>query len=168
MTYTCSKCGEEHEEWPALIFPAPDFYTTLSEEEKQNTSLTPDTCIIQHGEQIDRFIRCVMVQKVNEHCQDLEYGLWVSLSEKNFVDYVDNFYNQHHKAQYFGWLSNWMPEYAEFIWVKMHITVDNSDNQRPKAFVQIVNDPDIPLVRDYFQGISKEAAKARIAKLAGD
>jgi hypothetical protein len=165
MTYFCSHCNTEHEDWPALIFNAPDFYTQLSEEEKEQALLTPDLCVIQHGGQTDRFIRCVMHQKVNEHCRDLEYGLWVSLSEKNYNEYVEHFYKEEYQAQYFGWLSNWLPGYGEFAWVKMHIAVDNTDNQRPKAFVQVVNDPDIPLVRDYFQGISLEAAQARVESI---
>ena len=167
MTYTCSKCGEEHEGWPALTFKAPDFYVQLGKEEREKAYFTPDLCVVQHGDQTDRFIRCVMHQKVNEHCQDLEYGLWVSVSEKSYEDYVKNFNNASHKTQYFGWLSNWFPEYEKFVWIKMHIAVDNANNQRPKAFVQIVNDPGIPLVRDYFQGISKEAAQARMDRLSG-
>ena len=167
MTYFCENCNEEHDGWPALTFKAPDFYVQLNEEDRKNARLTPDLCVIKHGEQTDRFIRCVFFQKVNEHCQDLEYGIWVSLSEKSFNDYVEHFDDPDHKVQYFGWLSNWFPEYKDFVWVKMHIAVNNEDNQRPKAFVQVVNDPDIPMVRDYFQGISLEAAQARVDKLAG-
>ncbi len=167
MTYFCPQCNSMHERWPALIFEAPDFYTQLSPEEKKSATLTPDLCVIPHGDQTDRFIRCVMHQKVNDHCQDLEYELWVSVSEKNFQDFVDHLGDPLYKIQYFGWLSNKLPEYDQFHWVKMHIAVDKVDRQRPKAFVQVVNDPEIPLVRDYFQGISLEAARARLDKLTG-
>ena len=167
MTYFCENCQEEHEGWPALTFKAPDFYAQLNEEEKKKAKLSPDLCIIEREGQTDRFIRCVFHQKVNEHCQDLEYGIWVSVNKKNFNDYVVHFDDPNHKGQYFGWLSSWFPEYGEFVWVKMHIAVNNENNQRPKAFVQVVNDPDIPLVRDFFQGISKEAAQARVNRLTG-
>ena len=168
MTYFCPYCSTYHEDWPALTFKAPDFYLQMSLVERQKATLTEDLCVIQHGEQTDRFIRCVMHQKVNGYCQDLEYGLWVSVNEKSYRDYVGNLHDESHKAQYFGWLSNWFPEYGEFVWVKMHIAVDNTNNQQPsKAFVQVVNDPDIPLVRDYFQGISLEAARARVDRLLG-
>ena len=49
--------------------------------------------------------------KENDHCEDLEYGLWVSLSEKSFEDYSANFINEHHEANYFGWVSNDIAEY---------------------------------------------------------
>lgn len=162
MEYICPKCGEEHESWPILTFKTPDFYAQLSEQEKKDASLSSDLCVIHHNDQTDRFIRCIMVQKVNTHCQDLEYGLWVSVSEKSYQDYIENVDNETHKVQYFGWLSNWITEYGKFVWIKMHIAIDNTNTQPPKAFVQIVNDPDIPFVRDYFQGIPKEAAQARV------
>lgn len=165
MTYFCETCNQEHESWPALTFNAPDFYVQLNEEEKRDAVLSPDLCVVQKDGETYCFIRCVMFQKVNEHCQDLEYGLWVSVSGKSYKDYVQHFDNENHQVQYFGWLSNWLPEYEKFVWVKMHIAVNNANNQRPRAFVQIVNDPDIPLVRDYFQGISKAGAQARVDKL---
>lgn len=49
--------------------------------------------------------------KVNDHSEDLEYGLWVSVSQKSFQDYSGNFQNPNHEAKYFGWLSNDIPEY---------------------------------------------------------
>jgi hypothetical protein len=83
--YTCSNCGKEHEEWPALTYISSTNYDTLSEEDKQNIAeLTSNFCIITHPDQTDRFIRCTLTQKLIDHCEDLEYGLWVSLSEKEF------------------------------------------------------------------------------------
>ncbi|MEZ4953267.1 MAG: DUF2199 domain-containing protein [Saprospiraceae bacterium] len=102
MTYFCSHCNTEHEDWPALIFNAPDFYIQLSEEEKEHALLTSDLCVIQHGGQTDRFIRCVMHQKVNEHCRDLEYGSGVSLSEKNYNEYVEHFTRKNTKPNISG------------------------------------------------------------------
>ena len=43
--------------------------------------------------------------------KDLEYGLWVSLSEKSFNDYSENFNNENHEAKYFDWLCNDLPDY---------------------------------------------------------
>jgi hypothetical protein len=59
----------------------------------------------------DRFIRCTLTQKLIDHCEDLEYALWVSLSEKGFNDYFENFNNENHEAKYFGWLCNHLPDY---------------------------------------------------------
>jgi len=66
---------------------------------------------MEYPDQTDRFIRCVLFQKINDCCENLEYGLWVSLSEKSFDDYYENYNNENHETQYFGWLSNSIPDY---------------------------------------------------------
>jgi hypothetical protein len=92
IKYICSSCGQEHEEWPALTFRSPLPYDVLSEEEKQTIAeIDSDFCVITHSDQTDRFIRCVLNQKVNDYCENLQYGLWVSLSEKSFDDINPNF-----------------------------------------------------------------------------
>lgn len=88
IKYTCSCCGKEHEEWPALGYTSPTNYEVLSEEEKEIIAeLSSDFCTIRRPDQIDNFIRVTLTFKVIDHCQDLEYGLWVSLSDKSFQDY---------------------------------------------------------------------------------
>jgi hypothetical protein len=111
IKYTCSNCGKEHEEWPALTYTSPTNYDTLSEDKQNIAELTSDFCVITHPDQTDRFIRCTLTQKLIDHCEDLEYGLWVSLSEKSFNDYSENFDNESHEAKYFGWLCNDSPDY---------------------------------------------------------
>ncbi|WP_205943520.1 DUF2199 domain-containing protein [Pedobacter polaris] len=107
IKYICSCCGKEHEEWPALVYISPTNYNILSDTDKAiKGELDTDFCIITHSEQTDRFIRCTLTQKVNDHCENLEYGLWVSLSDKSFQDYSDNYNNENHETKYFGWLSN--------------------------------------------------------------
>src|SRR5436190_20167554 len=104
--YICSCCGQEHEDWPTLAYSSPTHYERLTDEEKENIAeLSSDFCIIRNTEQTDRFIRCTLSQKVIDHCENLDYGLWVSLSEKSFQDYSDNFKNENHVTSYFGWLS---------------------------------------------------------------
>ena len=97
IKYTCSCCGKEHEEWPALVYISPTNYDTLSEDDKKNIGkLDTDFCVITHSDQTDRFVRCTLTQKVIDHCEDLEYGLWVSLSDESFQNYSDNFNNKNH------------------------------------------------------------------------
>jgi hypothetical protein len=160
MKYTCSSCGKEHEAWPALAFHAPDAYHVLSVAEKESmANIDSDFCIIYHADQTDRFIRCTLTQQVNDHCEDLEYGLWVSLSEKSFNDYTENYQNENHETSYFGWLCNDIPEY-EF---NQHIPTTvftRTGNQRPEIVPH--EHVDHPFVKDYYQGISKEEAEKRI------
>ena len=111
-TFKCVECGPVHSDWPALGFTSPAYYHGLTDDLKETIGkLTTDFCEIHHEDQIDRFIRVRLIQKVNDACEDLDYGLWVSLSEKNFLDYKTNFTNENHETGYFGWLCSRIPEY---------------------------------------------------------
>lgn len=160
MKYICECCGKEYEEWPALAFSSPLHYNTLSGEDKKTIGeLNSDFCSIHHPDQTDRFIRGVLFQKVNYHCENLQYGLWVSFSEKSFQDYKDNFENKEHEASYFGWLCNDIPGYnfEESIPTSVHT---QKDGDRPEIVPH--KDFDHPFVRDYYNGISKEEAENRM------
>jgi hypothetical protein len=160
MNYKCNICGNEHDEWPALTFISPANYDSLSEEDKQTiASLDSDFCIIKHPEQTDKFIRCTLTQKVNDHCEDLEYGLWVSLSEKSFQDYLDNYDRKDYETKYFGWLCNTIPDY-DFSKSIPTTVFTRLAGQRPEIVPH--EDFDHPFVRDYYEGITKEEAERRI------
>src|SRR4051812_22162386 len=105
MKYKCSNCGQEHVEWPALTFSSPAQYNELTDEEKKTIAfLDNDFCVIKYSDQTDHFIRCTLTLKVIDHCENLEYGVWVSLKEESYNDYLTNFKNEEHITQYFGWL----------------------------------------------------------------
>jgi hypothetical protein len=83
IKYTCECCGDIHENWPALTFISPDNYDFLSADDKKNIAeLKSDTCIINHPNQTDRFIRCTLKQLVNDHCEGLEWSLGFFKREK--------------------------------------------------------------------------------------
>jgi hypothetical protein len=164
-TFICECCGKEIESWPALTYSSPSFYNGLSEQKKTDIAeLSEDFCTIRHPEQTDRFIRCTLTQKVIDHCEDLEYGLWVSLSEKSFQDYSDNFNNEDHEADYFGWLCNYLPQYTFETSVPTRV-ICQPGGQRP----EIIPNPefDHPFVKDYYAGITKEEAERRILTMMG-
>ncbi|WP_286911813.1 DUF2199 domain-containing protein [Flavobacterium sp. UBA4197] len=160
IKYTCECCGKSHESWPALTFISPDNYNCLPQQDKDNIAeLKSDTCIINYPDQIDRFIRCILIQTVTDHCEDLDYGLWVSLSDKSFQDYMENFDDQNHETQYFGWLCNNIPgyEFSESIPTTVYT---KKGNQRPEIVPH--KNFDHPFVRDYYNGITKKEAERRI------
>lgn len=161
MKYTCSCCGKEHEDWPALTYDSPSNYHSLSEEEQQAIGqLDQDFCVITYPDQVDRFIRCTLSQPVIDYCETLEYGLWVSLSEKSFQDYSENFKNENHETQYFGWLCSNVPGY-DFSSQSVPTTViTRLNNQRP--YIVPHADFDHPFVHDYYNGITKAEAERRI------
>ena len=163
IKYKCASCGKFHEEWPALVYISPTDYDTLSQDEKQNIGkLDTDFCVITHSDQKDRFIRCILTQKVIDHCEDLEYGLWVSLSEKSFQDYSDNFNNENHETKYFGWLCNDLPNYdfSESIPTTVFTRIGNI---RPEIIPH--DDFNHPFVKDYYNGITKLEAEKRIKEM---
>jgi hypothetical protein len=160
IKYTCTCCGKEHFKFPALAFISPDNYNTLSPGSKKTTAkINSDFCIIYHPDQTDRFIRCVLTQRVIDHCENLEYGLWVSLSEKSFDDYAANFNNENHETSYFAWLCNDIPGY-EFEESIPTTIFTRPGNQRPEIVPH--DDYDHPFVKDYYHGISKAEAEKRI------
>lgn len=160
--FKCEICGEIHNDYPALTYPYPDSYYWLSEEEKKkfNASLESDFCTIEYPDQTDRFIRVVLKQKIIDSELTLDYGLWVSLSEKSYDDYFSNFKNENYENnQYFGWLDSIIPEYnfSERIPTNVYTKLGN---ERPEIFPH--SDFDHPFVKDYYQGITKEEAEKRI------
>ncbi|MEO8532898.1 MAG: DUF2199 domain-containing protein [Flavobacterium sp.] len=161
--FTCECCGEQHEGWPALTYISPNNYSWLSDEEKEAIAvIDEDFCVIKYPDEVGRFIRCVLIQKVNDHCEDLEYGLWVSLSEKSFEDYLANFDNEDHETQYFGWLSNEINEY-EFSASIPTTVVTQKGNNRPVIFPH--ENFDHPFVKDFYEGITKTEAENRIQNM---
>lgn len=159
--YTCSNCGQIHDEWPALVFDAPTSYHVLPENMKEEIGeLTSDFCMVRHPEQTDRFIRGTLTIKVNDYCEDLEYGLWVSLSEKSFENYAANFGHEHHEAKYFGWLSNNIAEYEIPEGCIPTTVFIRKDGLRPEIVPH--ENFDHRLVRDYYEGITKAEAEKRI------
>jgi len=164
IKYICDCCGKEHESWPAITYNSPSSYSNLSQEEKEEIAvIDQDFCVIKYADDhIDRFIRVVFIQKVNDHCENLEYGFWVSLSETSFKDYLENFDNENHETQYFGWLSNYIPQY-QFSNSIPTTVVTKSGNDRPEIFPH--NDFDHPFVKDFYNGITKEEAEKRIREI---
>lgn len=165
-TFKCSCCGEMHNSWPALTFKSPDPYLALPEEDKETlTEKNADFCIIRHAEQTEYYIRCVLRQKINNSCQNLDYGVWVSLSERSFNDYYQNYDNPDHQATYFGWLCNdiWGYEFNDSIPADV---ITQSEGKRPEV---IPHDAcDHAFVRDYYQGISVGEAERRIREMVGE
>ncbi|MDA6068921.1 DUF2199 domain-containing protein [Flavobacterium sp. AC] len=164
IKFICDCCGKEHESWPAITYNSPYSYSNLSPQEKEEIAvIDQDFCVVKYADNdIDRFIRVVLVQKVKDHCENLEYGFWVSLSEKSFDDYLENFDNENHETQYFGWLSSYIPEY-EFPESITTTVITKTGNDRPEIFPH--KDSEHPFVKDYYDGITKEEAQKRIKSM---
>ena len=161
--FKCSKCGKIHSDWPALAFKAPANYDFLSKHEKSELGkLDSDFCEIHYEDQVDRFIRVTLNLKVIDTCENLDYGLWVSLSEKSYSDYKANFDNDKHETVYFGWLCSNIPEYGDTISIPCDV-MTNTGNNRPEIFPH--KDFDHAFVKDFYDGITKLEAEKRINEM---
>ena len=164
--FKCAECGEIHEGWPALGFWSPDHYMEVPEGERDDrTELSDDFCIIKNGDETYRFIRVTLTQKVVDGKEDLDYGLWVSLSEKSYNDYEANYDNTEHEVGYFGWLCNWIPGYESTLSIPVDVYT-RTGNQRP----YIVPHPDHAhqFVKDYADGITSHEAQRRVDEMLGN
>src|SRR3569833_885035 len=157
--FICNTCGQIHSEWPALAYKAPIHYNILTDEDKQGMAeLDEDICIIRHAGQTDRFIRCVLKQKDIGQCKALEYGLWLSLSEKSYTAYKQRF-GKNNAEQYFGWLCNYLPDYTFTQNIPATIVV-KPGGLRPEIIPH--EDVEDPFVHDYYNGITRAEAEKRI------
>ncbi|KUJ55106.1 DUF2199 domain-containing protein [Chryseobacterium aquaticum] len=159
MKYICKCCGEEKEDWPAIAYNSPYPYMNLSDEELENSELTSNLCIIRYSDETCYFIRVVLVQEVNDDCQDLEYGVWVSLSEKSFNEYVENYNNKSFESGCFGWFANYLPDYEFDEPIPTDVVINNNIG-RPFIFPHESHEH--LFVSDFYNGITKKEAEKRI------
>jgi hypothetical protein len=158
--YRCSRCGKEHDEVPALSFIYPYHYDILSNEAKnENAEISDDFCIIYHSEQTDFFIRTVLTIQIIDYCESLDYGIWVSLSEKSFKDYQEKFKQETNEPVYFGMVCNEIRDYDEST-LGLHVNVRvRNGGIRPEI---IPHQAEHQLIKDWENGISFEDALERI------
>ncbi len=161
--FKCPQCGKAHDELPAIGFNEPYYYSILSEPNKTiQTELSSDFCIIKHPEQTDRFIRTYLRIHVNDACENLDYGVWVSVSEKTFNEYESEFKNNTEGKTYFGRIANEIEDYEEST-LGLHVNIETrSGGIRPEI---IPHESNHVLIKEWEQGISFKEAKKRIDRL---
>jgi hypothetical protein len=160
MAYRCSVCGEVHHDRPAYAFISPDYYHLLSQDEQVSMAkLSEDWCVIEHDTQSDYFVRAILRLPIHDTDDTFEYGVWVSLSEKNFVYYMDNFNEDIEGTTFFGYLCNQIPGYENTLLIKTNV-VCGGKGQRPEVFLH-KDQGDHLFVNDFFYGITPEEADRR-------
>ena len=103
VSYTCSCCGEVHDDLPDISFDMPGYAADVPEEEQEDrVKLDEDLCVVD-GEYY--FIRAVLKIPIHDNDEDLGFGVWVSHKKENFETYLNN-YDTSEIGPFFGWLSN--------------------------------------------------------------
>jgi hypothetical protein len=150
--FECSICGEMHEGAPSVAFGAPDDYLVIPENERGCDSwLSSDFCVVEGR---DRYIRCTLEFPIHDYHEGFLWGVWISVSEKNFEDYRAHFSDDGYQARYVGWLGNRLPGYRDTREV-IGAALLRGDGQRPAIELE---PSDHPLVVDFANGISWERA----------
>jgi hypothetical protein len=157
IVYRCTQCEKVHEGLPAIAYDAPLAYSELSEDDRiDKAMLTDDLCGID-GEHW--FVRAVLEIPVIGHAENLEWGVWGSLSEANFRRYRETFddEDQSKLGPMFSWFSSRLAGYPDTLNLRCHI-VPRDGRQRP--LVEFHPDDHHALILDQRHGISLERAIA--------
>lgn len=151
--WTCKCCGEVRTGLPMdLAFSEPGGWNQLTEDEKTQSHLDHDFCLIRYADgTIDRFIRAVLPIPVPELEGEFCFGVWVSVSEKSWDIYSKGFDDGVYDDEVcFGYLMHDLPDFPD-TWL-MHVDVEfQPGTERPLVFV---HESDHPLVDAQANGVS--------------
>jgi hypothetical protein len=150
FSFVCSCCDKVHEGSPSFGFRAPDPYLMQSEEIQKAGHLGTDLCRYEDEDGMHYFVRACLEIPIYGIEQPFMWGVWVSLSEKNYERYVDTYDNPDTSDEYFGWFCNLLPYYPRTLSLKTTVH-PRSGNTRPYVALE---ETDHPLFIDFHEGIS--------------
>lgn len=154
--YTCTICGKRHDELPMdFAFNAPHYWNeALAEKHPDKYHLSSDRCIVDKN---DYFIRGVIEIPIIDSKKNFHYGVWVSLSEKNFRRYNEVYGTKKELEEepYFGWLSNQILGYPNTLEIKTLVHLQGN-SLRPKIELDHTNPH--PLCQEQHSGITMHRA----------
>lgn len=152
FAFRCRSCGEVHEGIPSFGWDYPVQYLEVPEHDRRRRChLTSDTCVID-GQFF--FVRgCLEVPVVGQH-EPMSWGVWTSLSEKNFLHFEELFDepNRASHGPFFGWLSAHIWIYPDTVNLKAAVHL-RDDGIRPHVDLEPT---DHPLAVEQRQGITVE------------
>jgi len=157
MSYVCVVCGQEHDGLPALAFHRPDHWLALSAEQQAQGKCDNDLCMTPDG---NFFVRGVLeIPIVDGPEPNIEFGVWTTLSEASFGQYVTSFsdLDQSKLGTLFGWFANEMRnEFAGSTNLKCNV---RPQDNRQRPLIEIQQPSDHPLAIAQRDGITFEHAQ---------
>jgi hypothetical protein len=150
--YTCTCCGDHHDELPLnFSTTAPDVWDP-SFEDDSDSMLSADQCVIK-GEHF--FVKGLIEIPVIGSPDVFSWGVWVSLSKANFARTVDLWESAGREAEppYFGWLTTELPVYSPST-----VNLKTNTHTRPvgqRPFIEL-EPTDHPLAVEQREGISQD------------
>jgi hypothetical protein len=155
--FKCNSCGEVHRGMPSFGAKAPLSYYAVPESDRDiRCALGSDDCVIDEE---DFFVRGCIEIPVHGESEPLSWGVWVSLSESSFKQWLEAFHmtKRSHIGPFFGWLNAWLKPYPETMNLKTRVHL-RDDGIRP--FIEL-EPTDHPLALEQRQGIDT----ARVAQI---
>jgi hypothetical protein len=145
MTFRCSTCDEVHEGLFDIACSGPEQWGGGDEQAANGAAadathiLSEDFCIIEGR---DFFVRAVLPIPIIGTDQTMAYGVWSTLSKKNFDHYMETFDDgeQGELGPWFGWLSNRLNGYPDTLNLKCQVHPEN-DRQRPWLELESTDHP---------------------------
>ena len=138
--FRCRSCGEVHNGMPAFGAAAPLSYYAVPETERAaRCALGADDCVI---DRVFFFVRGGLEIPVRGEEEPLVWGVWVSLSEPNFLAWLNVFDEAHrsHVGPFFGWLNAWLKPYPETVNLKTRVHL-RDQGLRPRMELEPTDHP---------------------------
>ncbi|MEX0345786.1 MAG: DUF2199 domain-containing protein [Rhizobiaceae bacterium] len=151
--WRCGCCGEEQVGLPmAVACNEPGGWRSLDAATKSRSKMNSDLCIVKYADgHVDRFIRAVLQLPVPETGSTFDFGVWVSVSEASFDDYLEGWdTGTYSREGCFGYLCNELHEFPESTHLHADVEFPPAD-LRPLVYL---HDADHPLVEAQRHGIS--------------
>jgi hypothetical protein len=152
MEFTCSTCGQRHD-GAEISFgaEAPVQWGLISDEERANSELTGELCVIEAGDQVHFFVRACLEIPIKGSDRGFTWGVWVSLSRNSFSEMTEHWEDPARTklGPYFGWLCTSIPEYPDTVFLKTTVH-QRAVGQRP---IVRLEETDHPLSVDQRDGI---------------
>jgi hypothetical protein len=154
-SWRCGTCGVEHDELPLSFgFDAASYWSWIPEADRESRGFcNEDICFMTDDDGNEaRFVRGVIeipiLDAADAAASDLLIGVWTSLSEASFEQYLDldrgSGEGSAAVGTWFGWLSNQIPAYPETLGLPTDVR-PRDDDLRPLI---MPHPGDHPLARD--------------------
>jgi len=160
LAYKCQCCDEVVEGSPSAGYKRPDQWLQQPDHVKAAGRANDDFCTYEDEDGPHYFIRtCLQIPIIGIE-EPFLWGVWVSLSKKNYDRYWDTYEAPELSDEWFGFLCNSLPGYRET--QAMHATVrPQAGSQRP--LIEL-HDSDHQLATDFRDGITVAEAQ-RLAEI---
>lgn len=152
MQFKCACCDEIIKGIPTFGWNYPLSYLDVPENKREeDVYLTEDLCVIAEKW---FFVRGCIEIPVIDHEDPFVWGVWVSLSEENFMEFQDllGVDKRDHCGPYFGWLNASINIYPDTENLKTMVHI-RDDGTRP--FIEL-EQTDHPLAQEQKNGITIE------------